>query len=162
MLEADETRHKGRYHDALRSAFVRQGILSLTSAVAAMPAVGVRRGITGTSAASGQVALPRVALAAADYGLGEVLMVSAAAEPKRFGVASAAPDVGAAESSGHDRAAATFVEDLFRRGRIDLSGHSSDGAAVVNPLARKTHVVKKRRTALILERQLFDCGLDCG
>ena len=82
----------------------------------------------------------------------------AASHPKRFAVAGAAPDLGGAESPGHDKAAASFLEDLVRRGRIDFGDHADAEAAVLVPGARKTHEVDREEGQLVLNRRYFDCG----
>ena len=153
-IEADAQLFAGRYRNALQSGFVRHGVLSLQSAVA-QPAAAAPRRERGAL-------LPRVALAVAKYGLTEDLLVQAASEPARFSVGSAAPGEGAVASQAHDRAAATFVEDLLRRGKIDLTTVDVGAAAVVNPLTRKTHELKRDQEGVCLVRRLFDCGFHTG
>jgi len=156
MIEADAQLFGGRYRDALQSGFVRHGVLSLQSAVAvAQPAAAAPRRERGAR-------LPLVALAGAKYGLTEDLLVQGASEPARFSVGSAAPDEGAVVSQAHDRAAATFVEDLLRRGKIDLTTVDIGAAAIVNPLTRKTHELRRDEDGVCLVRRLFDCGFDAG
>jgi hypothetical protein len=101
-----------------------------------------------------------VALAGIEYGLAEELLVRAASQPARYGVAGAAPDFGATEPTQHDRAAAAFVEDLVRLGRVDFAENANAEAAVLAPEVRKTHVVRSAREGLVLERRYFDCGFD--
>jgi hypothetical protein len=174
MIEADTTLFAGRYHDSLQSAFVRHGVLSLDSAVAMgepRPA-GPRRGMVATASALRATAtakvrpaaaqLPRVALVGSRYGFGEDLLVHAPAEAARFSVASAAPNIGSVEPQAHDITAAAFVEDILRRGKVDMTGVELGAAAVTNPLARKTHELRRDAEGLTLVRRLFDCGFQTG
>jgi len=104
MLLAEEATFGGRYRDALKSAFVRHGILSLESAAAApreAPAKGIAAAVTDKRSTE----LPRLAITGARYGLPGDLLVHVAAEPKRLSLASAAPDLGSAEAASHERAA---------------------------------------------------------
>jgi hypothetical protein len=169
MLAADVEAFGGRYQDALKSGFVAHGILSLESAVslAFVPSVSSRSMVatttlgmfaTTTMGPATAEALPRIPLPATAYGLAADLFVHAASHPKVFSVAGAALDLRSAEPPSHDHAAASFVEDLFRRGRIDIGAHGVTGAAIVNPLGRKTHEVRKERDGLVLARRIFDCG----
>jgi hypothetical protein len=98
------------------------------------------------------------------YGFDEDLMVPALAETKRFGVAGAAPDVGSAASPAHDTAAQSFVEDLFRRGKVDLgtAGTAVRATAMAGASVRPsklTHEVRREDGNLVLMRRFFDCGL---
>ena len=101
----------------------------------------VRRGILSLMAAARPApkpaVVPRVALHALDqarFALAEPLLVAM---------------VGTA-------AAERFVEDLMRRGRIDLRAVPSAG--VTQPMIRKTHVVVRERGRLVVRRRTFDCG----
>jgi hypothetical protein len=165
MLDVDLAQFGGRYRDALKSGFVRQGVLSLQAATTPPPPEdqpGARRALTAIAPGAEDQPLARIALPASHLGLREDLLVTAASHPKRFAVVGAAPDTGAIESHGHDEAAASFLEDLARRGRIDFAEHAVPGATVVAKRARKTHVVVRDRGELVLLRRYFDCGFDCG
>src|SRR6266508_692010 len=61
MVAADADRFGGRYRDALRGAFVRHCILSLSSAITLREAQGAPRALAGAAAPTGD-ALPRIAL----------------------------------------------------------------------------------------------------
>ncbi|HEX2103319.1 MAG TPA: tyrosinase family protein [Solirubrobacteraceae bacterium] len=157
MLEADEQRFAGRHRDALRFAFVRHGVLALSSANAVARGVAAVRGITGPPpAASGD--LPETAVDGAAYGLPRALIVRACGHPKRFGVAGAAPDTGAVATAGSDRTAELFVEDLFRQGRVDAGGAAGTDVLVA-PVAYKTHTLDDTDAGFVLRRRVFDCGL---
>lgn len=165
MIEADAQLFAGRYRDALQSGFVRHGVLSLQSAVAMAESTAATPRRAVAVSADGRAdgtRLPRVALAGAQYGLGEDLLVHAPSEPTRFSVASAALDVGSVKPPAHDHAAAAFVEDLFRRGKVAFASAKVGRAAVASPLARKTHELRRDGEGLSLMRRLFDCGFHDG
>ncbi|HVR07187.1 MAG TPA: hypothetical protein VMW75_04010, partial [Thermoanaerobaculia bacterium] len=152
----------GKYRDALKSAFVRRGILSLAAAVTvsgAKPAAAPKT----LAAAAGRKAtqLPQASISAASYGLKETsLKVFIAAQPKRFGVTSAALTLGPAEPRSSQNAAESFTEDLFQRGRVDVGKYADPQAGVGNSLASKTHVIVEQDGGLLLRRRTFDCGFD--
>lgn len=171
MIEADATDFSGRYHDALKSAFVLHGVLSLDAAgrlSATMTGGGgrsARASMVGTIGAPAraprvreEVTLPRVAVAGEGYGLARPLIVHAPAEPMRFAVASAAMDSRSVAAPSHDRAAAVFAESLFRRGRVDIAGVSGAELAPASPSSHKTHELREEDDGLVLNRRLFDCG----
>lgn len=147
MISVDASRFKGKYRDALKSGFVKHGVLSLQAATS-LPARGPE---------PEDAPLVRIALPAAHLGLPQDLVVTAASHPKRFAVSGAAPDVGATESPAHDDAAAAFLEDLVRRGEVDFNGHAVPGTAVLAPKRRKTHEVLRERDDLVLVRRCIDC-----
>ena len=68
-------------------------------------------------------------------------------------------DVGSVAQPTLERAAATFVEDLLRRGRIDLAAAGEQRAALEHPLTRKSHVLRREADGFVLRRRLFHCGL---
>ncbi|MFL5969207.1 MAG: hypothetical protein ACJ74L_06390 [Gaiellaceae bacterium] len=163
MLDIDLAQFRGRYRDALKSAFVRHGILSLQAATTPPPPEdrrGARRAFATIAPGAEDEPISRIALPAAHLGLSEDLLVAAPSHPKRFAVAGAAPDLGAAESPSHDKAASSFLEDLARRGRLAFEDDAATAAAVIAPHARKTHEVVRENTQLVLLRRYFDCGLD--
>jgi hypothetical protein len=157
MVAADHTRFAGKYSDALRSAFVRRGILSLESAGSIAPLPSAAR-----VAPPSEPAASRVRLAPGPFGLvGVSLLVQAAGDPRRFSVSSAA--VGRTTAAPRDaaEAARTFVEYLFRRGRVDLKGHGDPQKGILHAHARKTHELRVDDSELHLVRRTFDCGFDC-
>ncbi|HEX2191747.1 MAG TPA: hypothetical protein VHH09_01000 [Acidimicrobiales bacterium] len=159
MIEADADRFGGRYTDALDAAFLRHGVLSpeATCLVASSrpPPAAVRVG--AAAATDGAVARDYVlAVSGHPYGLDEDLLVPAPAETKRFAVAGAAAEAGSVESPSHSRAAEAFVEDLFRRDKIDLGGASGrQQARSVRP-TKRTHEVRREERGLVLARRFFD------
>ncbi len=168
MVEVDATRFEARYAEALKRAFVKHGILSLeaANAVVASPAGGRPAGGPPARAMAGEAvtAASRVAAAAAPplvplpgwrYGLSGDLLVPALAETKRFGVAGSAPDLGSVASPSHDQAARSFVEDLFRRGKVEVTAPDDD-----RRVAHSTHAVRAGPDGLVLARTSVDCGFD--
>ena len=166
MVEVDATQFGGKYGGALSSAFVKHGILSIDSAHAlavANSSPAVPPAATSEAAGSGgEPPLHFVALAGQRYGLDRELLVPAVAETKRFGVAGAAPDVGSVDSPAHDRAAESFVEDLFRRGNVDVrpAGRAAAMTMRAGPArpSKLTHEVRVENDNLVLMRNFFDCG----
>ena len=151
MIAIDASDFGGRYRDALKSGFVRHGVLSLQAATS--PPQLARDVEDGP--------LARIALPAAHLGLPQELVVTTASHPKRFAVTGSDADVGVTESPGHDDAAASFLEDLVRRGEVDFNDHAVADAAVLAPRRRKTHEVVRERELLVLVRRCIDCVL-CG
>jgi hypothetical protein len=164
MVEADQADFSGKYGAAIKSAFVRRGILSLTAAssLAAAKTEGGKRGIAGivnTAAAGGGVT--QISVAAADFALGAgTLQLQAAGDAPRFRVASAAPAGGPTASTTGTAAAHSFAAYLFRRGRVDLGKHGDTATRVVHANAKKTHELVGKGGELHLQRITFDCGFD--
>jgi hypothetical protein len=166
LLEADADRFDGKYAEALRSAFVRRGILSLRSAAAVRRTpraerARARRGAAREPRTAVIPALPRLSLAGGEFGLGErALVVQTAGETSRIAVASAAVHLGPAPSPSDQDAARSFVEYLFRRGRVDLGRHGDATTRVEHRTVRKTHELREQPEGLHLARRSFDCGFD--
>ncbi|GAC1446479.1 MAG: hypothetical protein NVSMB56_05550 [Pyrinomonadaceae bacterium] len=164
MIDADEAApFSGKYRDALKSAFVRRGILSLHAAatITSVKPVGARRiSMTGRSdSASGE--LPKATISGSQYGLKKAaLMVYTAEEPKRFAVTSASLTLGSIEPRSPQNSAESFTEDLFQRGRVDIGSYGHSETAHVHSLSRKTHVIVEESGDLLLKRRTFDCGFD--
>ena len=158
MIAADQRRNEGAHVEALRFAFVRHGVLALSSANAAVAEPPAHRGIAPDGEPGAAPALGEMRLEGAGLGLPEGLVVRAAAHPRRLGIAGAAPDVGAAQVADADRAAAVFAEDLFQSGRVD-AGAAGDAPVLTAPLAYKTHVLEPAETGHALRRCRFDCGM---
>jgi hypothetical protein len=153
MIAADADVYGGRHGEALRTAFLRHGILSLQDATAPLtPAEPI--GAAGAPASE----LPRVALRGDRYGLPADVIVTLAAEPNRFAVASAAPDLGRLPGAAQDRAAASFVEDLFRRGQVVVADNAG-GRPPIRARANPSHELRREGDGLLLVRRHFDCGL---
>jgi hypothetical protein len=157
MVEADAERFEGRYGRALTSGFVRHGVLSLESANAVLraPRGGPRvhaQALVGPKGSSNE---PMVPLPGQRYGLNEYLLVPALAETKRFSVRSSGPDLRSVDPPSHDSAARSFVEDLFRRQKVELPGLTAPQQA-----AHQSHAVRREAEGLVLVRTSVDCGFD--
>lgn len=163
MIDADRSRFNGRYRDALKSSFVRHGVLSLTSAAAAPSSP--QMGVAFAAAAAADDASPELPMAeiqAARLGLdGQSLFVHAPSEPVYFQALAAAPDAGEVEPPSHEKEAEYFLEDLFRRGRVELASHGDEDKRTTHPFSKKTHELVRERAGLALRRVRFDCGFDC-
>jgi hypothetical protein len=167
LMEADSLRFAGKYHEVIKSAFVRRGILSLQSAMrftAAAPAVAApataRRAMRAGAASVGIVST--MTLQGDGFGLaGKTLIVQAPVETKRLRASPAALDMGSAPMPTVDRATRAFLEVLFRRGRVEFEGRAA-GQTLHPGIRKKTHYLVKRKEGLHLERRFFDCGFDCG
>jgi hypothetical protein len=157
MVAADAAAFNGDHRNALLGAFMRHGILSLDGAagVAATPAQGGGPPARGVAAvlAKAPAETPQLRLKGA-YG---ELLVHVAAEPRRFSVTGAAPDIGSLPSAGEDRVASAFVEELFRRGRIALEDVEAENL-IISPIGLKTHVIRREEEGLALRRRFVDCG----
>lgn len=170
MIEADRLLLRGRHGAALRTAFVRRGLLSLESATARPRTVRRRTpqraaareaGIRGHEIAAATVPLPLIRLAGASLGLGRrVIGVRTAGSAPGLAARAAALSTGDARSARPDDAAHAFVEYLVRRGRVDFGSHAESARAAVHPRTRKTHRVTQQAGRLTLVRRCFDCGLD--
>lgn len=157
MVAADADLFGGRYSRAIRNGFIGTGVLSVQSA-ATLGSAARLRATPQLPPAAADDALPRLPLPATLYGLPSDLLVSAAAQPRRFGVASGLPDVGDAPPAAPDQAAASFVEDLIRRRRIDIRD-ADTGEAPILPGTNVTHEIAPADGTLHLRRIRFDCGV---
>jgi hypothetical protein len=150
------------YGDAVKTAMVKHGILSVPGAVAAAasPAAAQLDGAVGV-VDSAPAAMPLTEVDVSGYGLTvkKVSMVTAS-EPKRFGIAGAAPSTGDASSHDGGTAATRFFEDLIRRGRLDHGGFSDARTGVAASRGLKTHKLVKENNEVVLRRIRIDCGLN--
>src|SRR5213592_3612875 len=163
LIESDAELFRGRYRDALKSALVRRGILSLqTASIVTGPGPGAKaRRARRTAPAAGESHTRRLSLSADEFGFeGRALFVEAPGEARRFDVASAAEDLGSRTAPAPTLEARRFVEYLFRRGRVDLGAHGRAETRVVHPFARKTHELVPQAEDFALVRRTFDCGFD--
>jgi len=169
MIAASQTSpFDGKYKNVIKSAFVRRGILSLQAAatvssvqVKNLPkgAVAALAPATGKKAAPAE--LPKANIAAAVYGLSmATLLVHTAEEPKRFAVTSASLTGGSIDSSSPQKAAESYTEDLFQRGRVDVGEHAHAEAGTSHQLSYHTHVIVEEKGQLVLKRRSFECGFD--
>ena len=148
------------YPDILKEAFTRRSIISLQTSVMATSERVASVAMSETSArALSAIPLDQVALPAGQYGFDEPLLVATPSHPRRVLATAAQTDFTPADPSSAVSAAIQFTDDLFARGRVDLS-QIETGAAIVGRSRRlKTHKVVREQGALTLRRILFDCGL---
>lgn len=142
------------YPALIKGVFVRRAILSLHSAA------GLHRFAAAATESAKTVAtqaLPAMALSAEHYGLDEPVIVKAAAQARPFAAMAMVASESIAPPSGSE-AARDFVDDLFRRGRVDYAGHGAADVALVHPRRRSSHRLVKAATGINLKRALFDCG----
>jgi hypothetical protein len=160
MVAADADLFNGRYGQVIRGGFVRTGVLSVQSG-AQLGSTARLEAVPALLGQDGDGELPHVPLSAALYGLPADLLVRTAAQTRSFGVASGLPDIGDAPLPAPDRAAASFVEDLIRRGRIDTRDQDL-GDAPITPGTYTTHDIRPADGLLELRRTRVDCGLELG
>ena len=154
-----------RYGDALKSAFVRHGILSLQSAVMITAARATEAGVAATlTAIAAPDEMPMTPISVADAGLQiDTILVQVASDAPRFEASGAAPDSsGPIITPAPDEAAKAFVDDLLHRGHLELGEYGIEQMAVYHPTASKTHVLAKEGNNVCLYRSRIDCGLGSG
>lgn len=165
IAAGEQAPYLGKHRDALKSAFVRHGILSLEAAamVGSTPApkkAGVGMGMmAGAAAAAAPLQVP-----GKKFGLGErTLLIHAPEEPRWSMAAASSLSVGSLPAPSRNDAAEAYVSDLFRRGRVDFGDVGDKNYRICQPHCRKTHQLTRVETAngeehLMLKRQRFDCG----
>jgi hypothetical protein len=144
------------YAAALKSSFVRRGILSMTSAAA------LTRPSASASARPGGPAehpLTRISIDGGLFGLGtRALFVFSASHHRDLSMSTSASGGGSHSPASSDAAAGAFVEDLFRRGKVHLDARRAAAAGRPGPArALTTHRLVTEQGALVLRRRLFDC-----
>jgi hypothetical protein len=155
----------GKYRNAVKSAFVRRGILSLDAATTVSSATSNKgaapRRFAADAGSQRGSELPEAAISSAHYGLRQAsLKVRIAGQPKQFAVTSAALTLGPLEPRSPQNAAQSFTEDLFQRGRVDVGKFANPETDLGHTFSAKTHVVVEERGDLLLRRRTFDCGFD--
>jgi hypothetical protein len=175
MIEADHSLNNGKYRDALKSAFVRHGVLSLAAADGLTPqamadaprVVNLAFALDG-GGGDGNMGMaeginldtdeaPKVSINVRGLG-NRSIMCYGAGQPKRFGVTAAAVGLDAFPTHNESQAAVTFTENLVRRGHIDLGRFGTEEQVVVHPFATKTHELVVEDGAVTLVRRFFECG----
>ena len=180
MIQVDQTRHSGRYREALTSSFVQRGILSLEAAVEAQNVVSpakVAPPVSGKSIlefagdnegyrrdAAGALDLSKVEVTTR-FGLTVEVHAPNDEPPALAKIAAAAPSGGSAQPLTPQEDSRAFIEDLIQTGRVEME--SAGGAAAMNAFvapgrtsdSRRTHkIVSGPSGKLLLVRQHFDCG----
>ncbi|PWJ05358.1 hypothetical protein DKG34_21315 [Streptomyces sp. NWU49] len=163
MIAADQRRNGGMYGQSLRSAFIRHGILSLEAAATITEPEVARRGAGMAEATPGggeHEGLTAVTIQGSTYGVTQPLTLSAPAEERRFGIAGSDPAGGSVRPTDPQQVATSFLEDLFRRGRVHVAEEHRSTTAFVDdsPSRLKTHEIKGSATGegLALVRRCFD------
>lgn len=146
------------YPTVLKGVFVRRSILSLQSATSVQ---SLQRSMVGVSAAQDWSAEPlaKVAIPASHYGLDQPLIVETPSKARTFLATSAAPDASPIQPVNAVSAAQAFVDDLFKRGRVDYAGVGRPDAWIEHGHRLRSHCLVERANSIYLERMLFDCGL---
>ncbi|WP_416980918.1 hypothetical protein [Streptomyces sp. T028] len=163
MIAADQRRHGGKYGQALRTAFIRHGILSLEAAASVTEpevsrrAAGIAEAMPGGADDQG---LTAISVQGTVYGLTQPLSLAAPAQERRFGIAGSDPAGGSVRPADPERVATSFLEDLLRRGRVDIPEEHRSATAFVddNPSRLKTHEIARSTDGegLALVRRCFD------
>jgi hypothetical protein len=151
------------YAPVLNAAFVRRGILSLQSAAAIgglASTLGPQKRLAAAAAAvANEPPLARVALDGNRFGLGNrAILVHTASHPRRVSVYAAATDGSQLSAPSADAAATAFVDDLIRRGKVDVPQRRAALGALAPTRSLKTHRLVPADEGMLLQRILFDCG----
>ena len=162
IIWAEAPLFNGKYEEALRSAFVRRGILSL-DAVRSLKAEALRA--LTAKPGTGTDDMPRgrdMMMRASSFGLGEgALVVRTASFSRRGAIAPSALDSGSTPVPGVEQATQAFLETLFRRGRVDFSQAKPGISAVTHSqVRRKTHYIIEQNGQFHLRRRCFDESAD--
>ena len=146
------------YPAVLKGVFVRRSILSLQSATSVEM---LQKSLTGVmmQGYAAEEPLARVAVTSSHYGLDRPLIVESASQARAFLATSAAADASQVNPVNAVTAAQGFVDDLFRRGRVDYAGVGRPDARIEHGRRLRSHRLVQRGKAIHLERVLFDCGL---
>ncbi|MEU6876884.1 hypothetical protein [Streptomyces sp. NPDC046712] len=162
MIAADQNRHSGKYGPSLRSAFTRHGILSVNAATSLTAQEIAHRGAALAEATPGgrdEDSLTPITVQGAEYGIKGPLTLFAPGESRRFGVAGSDPAGGSVRPADPEQVATSYLEDLLRRGRIEIPAEHRTDVAIVDDSPRlKTHEIARSETAggLALVRRCFD------
>lgn len=151
----------GKYHDVLKSAFVRRGILSLQAASAISKTKSQAKGMAAATEmrAKQPGTLPKAAIAASHYGLNQsTLQVHVAAEPRRLALSASSITLGPIEPRSSQNAAESYTEDLFQRGHVDVGKFADPESGMARAFSFKTHKVSEEGGQLVLKRITFNCG----
>ena len=160
MIEASGKFGRPSDADALRDSFIARGILSFDT----MAVVGGLQAAAGgfhAAVASSASPLDKIAIDARKYGLAEsALVVHSASQPRGYSLAGIGLDRSATTVTSSETAARAFVDDLFRKGKVDVGKHRSTSmAGSARPNAFNSHEVVREGETLTLVRRLCDCGL---
>jgi hypothetical protein len=159
MVQASGSKNPA-YPPILKGVFVRRSILSLHAATTIEALHQSAAAAVAAAAPAGPTeALDTVALPAGQYGLDQPLLVETPSDPRQLFAASAAADASSIEPASSITAARAFVDDLFRRGRVDYNGVGRPEARLEHGHRLRTHELVAEAGTVRLRRRLFDCGL---
>lgn len=160
MIEASRKFGRPSDADALRDSFIARGILSFDG-MAVVDGLQAAAGGFQAAVASSTSPLDRIAIDARKYGLAEsALVVHSASQPRGYSIAGIGVDRRATAATSSETAARAFVDDLFRKGKVDTGKHrSASMAGSPRPNAFNSHEVVREGESLMLVRRLCDCGL---
>jgi len=147
------------YVPVLKGVFVRRSILSLHSASTVATAVPKSLAALAPDSRAKPEPLARTMLSGSQYGLDKPLIVEAASQSRQFLAMAAAGDAGPIEPLNAVSAARSFVDDLFRRGRVDYADVGRPEARIEHGRRLRSHQLVEETDGIRLERRLFDCGL---
>lgn len=150
------------YPRALKAAFIKRDILSLHSATSVESLGAAAVGMAGIAppGEKSDDALASIAFDGSYFGLGtRPLVVETASQPRRIAASAAANEFGSLQAPSSEAAARGFVEELFKRGRIDCTDVVAEEHRIDPALGLKTHRLVERNGAVQLHRVLCDCGL---
>jgi hypothetical protein len=148
------------YPEIFKQTFTRRAIISLQTSAAATEQRVAAAAIRGAAAPPlSSIPLGRVPLPAAHYGLDQPVIVSTPSHPRFILASAAATDLTPVEPASAVTAATQFLDDLFARGKVDVSEVTSQPAMVARSRRLKTHKVARENGAFTLKRILFDCGI---
>lgn len=159
LLAADQVLYAGEHRPALTTAFVNHGILS--PAAAATPAIASdeHHEVIDAPESERRRPLADITVPGDRFGLTEAFTVRAPSHTPRFDVAGAAPAIGSLERTADPRLTAeSFVEDLFRQGRVTVVPENivTLAAPVSDGDKTRTHAITRTDTGqLVLDRLLF-------
>jgi hypothetical protein len=158
MLLADQALFSGRYGRPLRAAFVRHGILAPSSVATLTPEAMAPHAMSmGGDIGPGLGTLSTMSIQGGTYGITQPFEVQVPTSRGRFAVAGASPDTGSLTPVEGERSAASFVEDLFRQGRVAVSDeYLTDSSPVMMESRLYSHEIVPRDGRLTLTRRLFD------
>jgi hypothetical protein len=151
------------YGPILNAAFVRRSILSLQSASAIgglATTLAPMKAVAAAAAAVGsELPLARIALDGNRFGLGNrPILVHTASHPRSVSVYAAASDGSQLAPPSADSAATAFVDDLLRRGKVEMPQRRGAVGGLVSHRSLKTHRLVSAEEGMVLQRVLFDCG----
>jgi hypothetical protein len=165
IVEAgEEAPLHGKFRDALKSAFIRRGLLSLQAAATLNGAArrqirSMVGGVTALGVAPAAAAPGWMAIPALSFGLKSAnLLVQSASAGRQMSVTASSLQLGPAEPRSAHSAALAYTEDLFQRGHVDVGKHADPRSGTHNPFSFKTHAVVEQNGALLLKRRTFNCG----